>query len=52
MHNKGKRNIIGILIDTVDYEAATDFCSARGPGKARRGCYFSSGSPWTHDRRA
>jgi N-acetylglucosaminyldiphosphoundecaprenol N-acetyl-beta-D-mannosaminyltransferase len=25
MHNKGKRNIIGILIDAVDYEAATDF---------------------------
>ena len=25
MLNKGKRNIIGILIDAVDYEAATDF---------------------------
>jgi len=25
MVNKGKRNIIGILIDAVDYEAATDF---------------------------
>jgi N-acetylglucosaminyldiphosphoundecaprenol N-acetyl-beta-D-mannosaminyltransferase len=31
MLNKGKRNIIGILIDAVDYEAATDFvlCAAR-----------------------
>jgi N-acetylglucosaminyldiphosphoundecaprenol N-acetyl-beta-D-mannosaminyltransferase len=25
MHNKGKRNIIGILIDAVDYDAAIDF---------------------------
>lgn len=25
MLNKGKRNIVGILIDAVDYEAATDF---------------------------
>jgi N-acetylglucosaminyldiphosphoundecaprenol N-acetyl-beta-D-mannosaminyltransferase len=25
MHNKGKKNIIGILIDAVDYESATDF---------------------------
>src|ERR1700730_4891351 len=25
MLNKGKRNIIGVMIDAVDYEAATDF---------------------------
>jgi exopolysaccharide biosynthesis WecB/TagA/CpsF family protein len=25
VHNKGKKNVIGILIDAVDYEAATDF---------------------------
>ena len=25
MLNRGKRNIIGILIDAVDYEAATEF---------------------------
>ena len=25
MHNQGKKNILGILIDAVDYEAATEF---------------------------
>jgi N-acetylglucosaminyldiphosphoundecaprenol N-acetyl-beta-D-mannosaminyltransferase len=25
VHSKGKKNVIGILIDAVDYEAATDF---------------------------
>jgi N-acetylglucosaminyldiphosphoundecaprenol N-acetyl-beta-D-mannosaminyltransferase len=31
MRNAGKRNILGILIDAVDYESATDFvfCAAR-----------------------
>ncbi len=35
MHNKGKRNIIGILIDTVDYEAATDFVLRAAQEKRR-----------------
>jgi len=35
MHNHGKRNIIGILIDAVDYDAATEFIIAAAREKRR-----------------
>jgi len=40
MKNKGKRNVIGILIDAVDYEAATEFVLRAA--RERRGAAISA----------
>ena len=36
MIDQGKRNVLGVLVDAIDYDAATDAGARRPPGSAGR----------------